>query len=38
MNVLSDRIIKPLYIASLAIAMAGWMFALIHGLEWAIGA
>jgi hypothetical protein len=38
MKLLRERITKPLYIATLAIAMVGWMLALYHGLEWALGA
>lgn len=38
MNAVRERIAKPLYIATLAIAMVGWMFAIYHGLEWALGA
>jgi hypothetical protein len=37
MTLLRERITKPLYIATLAIAMMGWMLALYHGLEWALG-
>jgi hypothetical protein len=38
MKLLREQITRPLYIATLAIAMVGWMFALYHGLEWALGA
>ena len=37
MKLLRERITKPLFIATLAIAMVGWMFAIYHGLEWALG-
>jgi hypothetical protein len=38
LKLLRERIVKPLYIATPAIAMVGWMLALYHGLEWALGA
>ena len=38
MKLLWERITKPLFIVTLAIAMVGWVLALYHGLEWALGA
>jgi hypothetical protein len=32
-----ERLAKPLYVATLAVAMAGWILALYHGLEWILG-
>ena len=38
MKLRRERITKPLFIVTVAIAMVGWMLALYHGLEWALGA
>jgi hypothetical protein len=38
MNAVRERIAKQLYIATLAIAMVGWMFAIYQGVDWALGA
>ena len=38
MKLLRERVTKPLYVATLAIAMVGWVLALYYGLEWALGA
>ncbi len=35
---LRERVAKSLYVATLAIAMVGWILALYRGLEWALGA
>jgi hypothetical protein len=38
MKLLRQRVAKSLYVATLAIAMVGWILALYHGLEWVLGA
>ena len=38
MKLRRERIAEPLYIATLAVVMVGWILALYRGLEWALGA
>jgi hypothetical protein len=32
------RLARPVYLAAIAMAMAGWMWMLFEGLAWALGA
>jgi hypothetical protein len=36
-SALRQRLAKPVYLATIAMAMAGWMWVLFKGLAWALG-
>jgi hypothetical protein len=36
-NVWRERVALSLYLSAIAISMAGWLWTLFEGLEWAIG-
>jgi hypothetical protein len=37
-SALRQMLARPVYLAAIAIAMAGWMWVLFEGLAWALGA
>jgi len=38
MKFVRERVVRPLYVTAVAIAMLSWILALYQGVEWALGA
>jgi len=38
MSLLRQRLARPVYLAAIAVATAGWMWVLFEGFRWVLGA